>query len=137
MAIAGAEAVLVNICGGENLGIHTVSEAMAIINDAVGGDANVIFGAVIDPEMEDGVRITVIATGFGQDVIAEEIYADRHRMNYRREAAFERGARSGAGALATAEPVNLPNPHLLKERWERAQGHDKLEVPAFLRRQMD
>jgi len=101
----------------------------------VGGDANVIFGAVIDPEMEDGVRITVIATGFGQDAIAEEIYADRHRMNYRREGGFERGAR--AGALATAEPVNLPNPHLLKERWERAQGHDKLEVPAFLRRQMD
>jgi hypothetical protein len=87
-------------------------------------------------EMEDGVRITVIATGFGQDAIAEEIYADRHRMNYRRDAAFERGPRAGAG-LATAEPVNLPNPHLLKERWERAQGHDKLEVPAFLRRQMD
>jgi|RhiMetdeSRZDD1v2_1073273.scaffolds.fasta_scaffold03259_3 cell division protein FtsZ len=136
VSISGAEAVLVNICGGENLGIHTVSEAMGVINDAVGGDANVIFGAVIDPEMEDGVRITVIATGFGQDAIAEEIYADRHRMNFRRDAAFDRGSRTGERVL-TAEPVTAANPHLLKERWERAQGHDKLEVPAFLRRQMD
>ncbi|HET9234862.1 MAG TPA: hypothetical protein VFP10_12040 [Candidatus Eisenbacteria bacterium] len=138
VSISGAEAVLVNISGGENLGIHTVSEAMGVINDAVGGDANVIFGAVIDPELEDSVRITVIATGFGQDVMTEEIYVDRHRMPYRREAAYERGGRLGqAVGVATAEPVQLPNPHLLKERWERAQGHDKLEVPAFLRRQMD
>ena len=71
VSITGAEAVLVNICGGENLGIHTVNEAMNIVNDSVGGDANVIFGAVIDPEMGDGVRITVIATGFGLATLEE------------------------------------------------------------------
>jgi cell division protein FtsZ len=134
LSISGAEAVLVNICGGEDLGIHTVSEAMGIINDAVGGEANVIFGAVIDPEMEEGVRITVIATGFGVDAI-EEAYAERHKSPHRREAGYDRIGR-GHSVTATESSL-LPNPLLLKERWERAQGQEKLEVPAFLRRQMD
>jgi cell division protein FtsZ len=134
VSIAGAEAVLVNICGGEGLGIHTVSEAMGIINDAVGGDANVIFGAVIDPEMGDSVRITVIATGFGQ-AAGEEFAAEKGRPQPRREGMDRFAGRTGIG-LGSLEG-SVPNPLLLKDRWERAQGHDKLEVPAFLRRQMD
>jgi cell division protein FtsZ len=131
VSISGAEAVLVNICGGEDLGIHTVSESMNIINDAVGGDANVIFGAVIDPEMDEGVRITVIATGFGQDAI-EDYTTERPRARARRDPLMP-----GHVPVSQADPVGAPTAALLKERWERSQGHDKLEVPTFIRKQMD
>lgn len=66
VSIAGAEALLVNICGGPGLSLHEVHEANSIIVDAAGDEANVIFGAVIDPTMGDEIRITVIATGFGR-----------------------------------------------------------------------
>jgi cell division protein FtsZ len=67
VSIAGAEALLVNICGGPGLSLHEVQEANEIIIEEAGMDANVIFGAVIDPSMGDEMRITVIATGFGKD----------------------------------------------------------------------
>jgi cell division protein FtsZ len=66
ISIAGAEALLVNICGGPGLSLHEVQEANEIIIEEAGMDANVIFGAVIDPAMGDEMRITVIATGFGR-----------------------------------------------------------------------
>jgi cell division protein FtsZ len=131
VSIAGAEAVLVNICGGEDLGIHTVSEAMNIVNDAVGGEANVIFGAVIDPEMDEGIRITVIATGFGQET-HEEYVPERQRPRASRDPVTSRRVPVGE-----ADPVSAPTAAMLKDRWERAQGHEKLEVPAFIRKQMD
>ncbi len=135
VSIAGAEAVLVNICGGENLGIHTVSESMNIINEAVGGDANVIFGAVIDPEMGDGVRITVIATGFGQPPI-EERASDSPRPRTRGESALDRlMGRAADPDRGGDRPA--PGPAYLRERWERVHGQESLDVPAFIRKQMD
>jgi cell division protein FtsZ len=59
--------VLFNVSGGANIGIHEVQEAANIINDASDEDAFVIWGHVFDPEMEDAVKITVIATGFDED----------------------------------------------------------------------
>lgn len=68
MSIAGATGVLVNITGGEDLGIMEVNDAMNYIYEAVGTDihTNIIFGTVINPEMKEEISITVIATGFGQ-----------------------------------------------------------------------
>ena len=63
-SIAGAHGLLFNITGGPDLTLHEVSEAAEIIARAVDADANIIFGAVIDPNMEDSMRITIIATGF-------------------------------------------------------------------------
>ncbi len=62
--INGAKGVLLNITGGSDLGIHEVSEAAAIIQEYADPEANIIWGAGIDEEMGQGVRITVIATGF-------------------------------------------------------------------------
>jgi len=63
-SIEGARGVLLNITGGTSLGLLEVNEAAAIISDAVDPEANIIFGAVIDEEFQDEVRVTVIATGF-------------------------------------------------------------------------
>ncbi|AIF52054.1 cell division protein FtsZ [Pelosinus sp. UFO1] len=63
-SIEGAKGVLLNITGGPSLGLLEVNEAAAIISDAVDPEANIIFGAVIDENFQDEVRVTVIATGF-------------------------------------------------------------------------
>lgn len=65
--IAGAKGVLVNITGSETMSLMEVNDAMSTIYEAVGEntDTNIIFGAVIDPSMKEDIRVTVIATGFG------------------------------------------------------------------------
>ncbi len=63
--ISGARGVLVNITGGRKLTITNVSDAMESVYAAVGGDANIIFGAVIDNNLTDEIYVTVVATGFG------------------------------------------------------------------------
>jgi len=64
--IDGAKGVLINITGGRNMTMLEIDEAAKIITDAVAPDANIIFGAVLDEELEDDIKITVVATGFEQ-----------------------------------------------------------------------
>ena len=71
-SIEGARGVLLNITGGTSLGLFEVNEAAEIIFQAADPEANIIFGAVIDEQMEDEVRVTVIATGFEQRVFKKE-----------------------------------------------------------------
>lgn len=63
VSISGALGLLVNITGGPDMTLHEVSEAAGIISEEAGNKANLIFGAVIDKNLEDEIRITVIATG--------------------------------------------------------------------------
>jgi cell division protein FtsZ len=64
VSIEGATGILINITGGPDLTLHEVNEASSLIQAAAHEDANIIFGSVIDPNLSDEVRITVIATGF-------------------------------------------------------------------------
>ena len=66
VSIEGATGILINITGGPDLGIHEVNEACSLVEEAAHEDANIIFGSVVDPNIGDDVRITVIATGFDQ-----------------------------------------------------------------------
>ena len=63
-SIKGAQGVLVNITGGDDLTLMEANEATSIIFEEAGPSANIIFGAVIDPTLNDEIRVTVIATGF-------------------------------------------------------------------------
>ena len=65
LSIRGAKGVLINITGSHDLSLHEVNEAATLIQEEAYDDANIIFGAVIDEQMGDEIRITVIATGFG------------------------------------------------------------------------
>lgn len=65
ISISGAKGVLINVTGGEDMTLFDVNTATSIIYQAAGSDANIIFGAVIDPSLKDQMRVTVIATGFG------------------------------------------------------------------------
>ena len=64
VSIDGATGILINITGGPDLTLHEVNEASSLIQHAAHEDANIIFGSVIDPNLSEEVRITVIATGF-------------------------------------------------------------------------
>ena len=67
-AIDGAKGILINISGSSSLKLNEVNEASTLIQNAAHEDANIIFGAVLDENMGDEVKITVIATGFRQDM---------------------------------------------------------------------
>jgi cell division protein FtsZ len=63
-SVEGATGILLNITGGRELGLFEVNEAAEIIHSAADSNANIIFGAVIDENMGDDIRVTLIATGF-------------------------------------------------------------------------
>ena len=67
LSIAGATNVLVNITAGQSLGIREATQATSVIQEEAGDDVEVIFGTVIEEDMEDKLRVTVIATGFDRD----------------------------------------------------------------------
>ncbi|MCG2715062.1 MAG: cell division protein FtsZ [Candidatus Marinimicrobia bacterium] len=99
MNIRGANGLLINVTGGEDLNLFEVDEACKIITEEAGSDADIIIGAVIDEKMSDKIMITVIATGFGnnnrstyrnsdsiiistkEELFAEEISAARKHKN--------------------------------------------------------
>jgi cell division protein FtsZ len=67
-SVNGSRGVIINVTGGPDLSLIEVSEASSIVQQAAHEDANIIFGAVVDPELKGKVKITVIATGFGPQV---------------------------------------------------------------------
>jgi cell division protein FtsZ len=71
VSIDGATGILINITGGPDLTLHEVNEASSLIQQAAHEDANIIFGSVIDPNLSEEVRITVIATGFNHTAKTE------------------------------------------------------------------
>jgi|KBSMisStaDraftv2_1062788.scaffolds.fasta_scaffold02420_7 cell division protein FtsZ len=65
-SVNGSRGVIINVTGGPDLSLVEVSEAASIVQEAADEEANIIFGAVVDPALKGKVKITVIATGFGQ-----------------------------------------------------------------------
>ena len=65
VSIKGARGLLINVTGGSDMALYEVNEAASLIQEEAHEDANIIFGAVIDDAMSDEIRVTVIATGFG------------------------------------------------------------------------
>ncbi len=72
-SIKGARAVLINVTGGEDMGIYEFNEASAIIKEEAAPSANIIVGVVIDPVMSEEIMVTVIATGFDEEGIRERV----------------------------------------------------------------
>jgi cell division protein FtsZ len=153
-SVKGARGVIINVTGGPDLSLIEVSEASAVIQEAAHEDANIIFGAVVDPTMEGKVKITVIATGFdrpaAKTVNPSAVQTPVDLQNYASFAASrqetERVAAAGGGGSRisiTRRPVlDLPlmTPPVSDEETPAAPGAEfepvsPLDVPAFLRRQ--
>src|SRR5437667_10292086 len=115
--IEGAKGVLINITGGRDLTLYEVNIASTIIREAADEDANIIFGAVIDEHMVDEMKITVIATGFGEEAIALTSAA--------------------ATSMPAGSPrfVQRPTDDLLRPMMQGRS--DDLDVPTFIRKKAD
>jgi cell division protein FtsZ len=130
ISIAGATGVLINIIGGDDLTLGETTQINDIIHDAVGDDAEIIFGAVTDPAMQGEIRVTVIATGFDRPATTGE-----HPV--------QAGARTaGPGVLTFPKrPAPVPPPPAPPKIQPKAPppGSDvpEMEIPTFIRRQMD
>jgi cell division protein FtsZ len=118
VSIAGAEGVLVNITGGRDLTLHEVNEAASVVVNAAGEEANVIFGSVIDPNLDGEIIITVIATGFGHTeprikLVEKGRNGDeegeyRHPQPWRRQEVLENRGRHGGRLPARGESLEVP-----------------------------
>ena len=78
-SVEGATGILLNITGGQDLGLFEVNEAAEIIQQAADDNSNIIFGAVVDDGLGDGVRVTVIATGFDGASGGSPLHRGQHR----------------------------------------------------------
>ncbi|MDP9129080.1 MAG: cell division protein FtsZ, partial [Candidatus Binatota bacterium] len=149
--------VLINITGGPNLCLHEVNEAASMIQEEAHDDANIIFGAVIDETMGDEIRITVIATGFGEEKHGHKVAPVQ----------VQAPAANSIANIASVAPKNKKVVHLGTiiddldaPTWQRKKSgsedvesltlnknnfqssasqedDDKYDIPTFLRRQMD
>jgi cell division protein FtsZ len=125
-SIDGAKGILINFTGGPDLSLHEVEEAARIVQEAAHEEANIIFGAVIDPALQDEVRMTVIATGFTE---RKEVMTPSGKV-----VDLSRSARTPAMAGVGAWRKRVGE--LRADSDDGVDGSD-LDVPAFLRRQAD
>ncbi len=128
--IQGAHGILLNITGGPDMSLYEINEASSLIQAEAHEDANIIFGTVIDENMGEEIRITVIATGFDDAMNGRQgVDNVSHLGGFRREdlstPAFMRRERAHDSANVVTLGVN-----------DEVEDID-LEIPTFLRRQAD
>jgi cell division protein FtsZ len=132
VSIRGARGVLINITGGADMTLHEVHEAATLVREEAHPEANIIFGSVIQPDMDDEVRVTVIATGLTDPTRERQMPVLDNvtplRPPLRDDVASER--------LADATPGRGPQPAARAERSDDlfSPFEDELDVPAFIRR---
>ncbi len=129
-SIEGAKGILLNISGGPDLKLFEVNEAAEIIRNAASSDSNIIFGAVIDENMNDKIKVTIIATGFSESIIkGPKKHEEEIREPKPAEAAEEK-------ALSQEEDIQSRD----KEREKvpsnefESLDDDYLDIPTFLRK---
>jgi cell division protein FtsZ len=148
-SVKGARGVIINVTGGPDLSLIEVSEASAIIQEAAHDEANIIFGAVVDPRMEGKVKITVIATGFDRPTLAQTVAAsaaqtpvDLQSYAAWKQESGERVAASGGSRISVSRRAVLDLPLPVATADDMGPGAEfepasPLDVPAFLRRQSE
>lgn len=132
--IEGAKGVLVNITGGPEMTLHEVSQASSMVTEEAHQDAVIILGAVIDEEMQEEIRVTVIATGF-QD------FARDFRKKYKPFSVVN--AEDAHAAMEIPTVIRKKQSETRKEKAAKMiapfseDTEDEYDIPAYLRRQAD
>ena len=144
ISIHGAQGVLINITASPDVTLQEVNEAAELIHGEADPDANIIWGMVIDPTLEDKVRVTVIATGFGENrsevttVSMASVGGTQSKQtvlqsqaNKTEPQSFARNDRTKANS--NGEVMTLTKISVLSS----GEDEDKYEIPTFLRKQAD
>ncbi len=136
VSISGARGVLINVTAGADVTLQEINEAAELIHAEAHDDANIIWGMVIDEKLEDSVRVTVIATGFGspaeasKNVITSASIAPPgidSSVNYEKKLDIPTFARAQSESYDSSKLREIPS----------IEDEDKYEIPTFLRRQVD
>lgn len=136
ITIDGARGVLFNVTGGSNMTLFEVNQAAAIIRETAHPDVNLIFGAVIDPEMGDEIRCTVIATGF------ERAGTPRRTLERNPRSDANQSHRSGAIPAGNSYTRQVETSSVGQEQKSQQESKlasqspiysDDLDIPTFLR----
>ena len=141
--LAGACGILVNVTAGSNLTMREFEEIGGVIHEFASEDATVVVGTAIDPELQDEVRVTVVATGLNRTAARQPVRSERER-----EAIIAPRAPIGAVRNATGGVIDyLGTPGRMSAQAISAPAEqvavaadnqvDYLDIPAFLRRQAD
>jgi len=125
-SIEGARGLLINITGGEDVTLNEVNEAAEIITEGADEEAQILFGAVVDPELEDCVSVTVIATGFHRAPDGAQLPVTQARPVVDRQ--FEESTSARASRFLV--PGGPNSEYGINQT-------DDYEIPAILRKQMD
>ena len=155
VSINGARGVLINVTGGADMSLFEVNEAATLIQGEAHDDATIIFGAVIDETIEDELRITVIATGFGDEGTRapQPATVDKKEAPQQKQGSLGLGVRDARdkkivhlGTLVDDEyggpswqrgeekESSAPQPIDLEEK---DVAEDDFDIPTFLRKRMD
>ena len=149
ISVAGSTGVLLNITGGTDLTLGEVTQISEIVHDAVGDDAEIIFGAVNEPAMQGEIRVTVIATGFDRQIDVG-LVGTSTRVSAQPAAAVQRNVipitqrNPGRAAavprtvvpLADGAPRRVIPPSPQQQQRAEPELTD-MDIPTFIRRQMD
>ncbi len=132
-SIQGARGVLLSITGGPDMTLFEVNEASSLVQAEAHNDANIIFGTVIDEDMGDEMRVTVIATGFNasdkkRDIVSENMssFATRKKEDISKPTFMRR-----------KEEANSEKPVVIRMGMINDEENIDYETPAFLRKQAD
>jgi len=151
--LAGAHGILVNVTAGMDLSIGEFQEVGQIVKQFASEDATVVVGTVIDPELSNMVRVTVVATGLGRPAAAARPPSAQHRespatrettSSYREAGRADVAMRVvRRGPLSNSDYAALDKPTVQRQRAvgdglrPESEPEDLLDIPAFLRRQAD
>ncbi len=138
LSIDGAKGILFTVIGGPGLGMHEINEAAKIITQSADHSAKIIFGAVVDENMKDEIKVTVIATGFsGKEERNSESLQDKN-SSYQPSEFIENQNRpqptktesqfSRITKRLPRKPAPQPEKGILED--------EELEIPAFIRKKM-
>ncbi len=156
LSIDGARGVLFNVQGGKSLSMFEINEAAGIINQHVDPDAKIIFGTSIDPNLNDEIRITVIATGFSKEKDDAPSYFGTINTSLKRtQSSYQPPSFKSDD---TREPINHsnyqqnspsrydqqqpsqrnnPQPQQSQQTQQKPVYDEQLDIPAFLRKKMN
>jgi cell division protein FtsZ len=132
ISIEGAKGLLINVTGSPSMTLSEVNEASVLIQKEAHEDANIIFGAVIDEKMEEEIRVTVIATGFGR-------MEERMLPHMKKVAPISFSLRDNLDVPTYLRKEREPSPEAKPEETDDLSSYDEdqFDIPTFLRKQAD
>ena len=144
ITISGARGILINITGGADLTLYEVNEASTLVQEEADEDANIIFGAVIDENLREEMRVTVIATGFGRAEEKEERLPESRAAAQQREKTVINFARKESNRDIPTFIRQEKGVEIQERPAKSARGRlssnlreDEYDIPTFLRKQAD